>query len=260
MSDPLAVSILAKVTSWYSFEGNLNDSAGPNTITSGIVNPGYQSGIQGGLELKDGARGAQTLATPFMTNNSTHCCIGGWLDYKLLNNATSIISLGYSATGARNEALCVNADAMGNFYAGSYADNSGNVTLASYPGRTGKKSTFQVSAKDANGVIASSNQTVTIQTGTPQTGLFFCIAQLNAGSLQIWGDGILRASATFPGGMNNVRATVVQLGNQFGSSNTPCGLDEVFFCQTANLTADEVAWLYNTGLGRTYAQVLALAS
>lgn len=259
MSDPIAVSILGKVTSWYSFEGNLNDSAGPNNITAGtVVVSGYEPGIRG-TQLKLGSRGAALLANPFSLTRTMSCCIGGWIDYNFMGTVASLVSIGYDFLG-RNEALTLNPDNAGDLLFESWANNS-SETIISYPALTRIKYPVTVAADDSNGVTATSEQVINVNTTSPQAGRFFMVGNLINGVMTMYVDGVLRGSAPLAAGtLRSDPVKYFQVGNQFANSNTPSGLDEMFFCQSAALTSDEIAWLYNNDVGRSYTDVVNAAS
>lgn len=256
MSDPLAVSILSKLTSWYDFDGNLSDALGANNLTIGTSVAGYQPGLNG-QELMANSIGAAALRTPFQLTVASTCCVGGWMDYVGAPTSTTVFSLGYDFN-AHNEALYGNSDSVGNFYAGTWANPSENDQV-SFQGRSFKKYPITVQVADQAPSSASSNQVISINTGSIQNGRYFVVAQWVQGQIRLYFDGVLRGTvqAAIP---RTANVSYFQVGNQFNGSHTPCGLEAVFFCQFNALTDQEVDWLYNADLGRSYAQIVALAS
>lgn len=256
MSDPIAVSILAKLTSWYRFDGDITDAQGTNNITVGTSVAGYAAGIKG-QEIMAGSRGAAALAHPFVLSMTGSLCIGGWLDYNGSPTATSVFSVGYDF-GATNEALYINSDTAGNFSAGSWSASPTQYAVSAQ-GRHAKKYPFTVNVRDQDGNIAISNQVISINTGSMQNGRYFIVAMWVNGLISLYIDGTLAGTvqAASPRGAN---VAYLQIGNQFSSSNTPCGLDECFFCDSAALTQAEINWLYNSDLGRSYGELLAAAA
>lgn len=255
MSDPIAASILSKLTTWYSFDGNLLDAKGSNNLTIGTNVSGYAPGIKG-QEIMAGSRGAAALSHPFVLSMTGSLCIGGWLDYNGSPTETSVFSVGYNFA-ATNEALYINSDTMGNFSAGTWTASPTSYAVSA-PGRTFKKYPFTVNVHDQQGSLATSNQVISINTGTIENGRYFVVATWVNGLISLYIDGTLSGTvqASGPRGTN---VAYIQIGNQFGSSNTPCGLDECFLCDSNALTAQEIDWLYNSDLGRSYAEIVALA-
>lgn len=252
MSDPIATSILSKLTSWYDFDGNLNDAHGTNNLTTGVSVAGYEPGLWG-QQLKAGSRAAGTLANQIPLTMSGSMCVGGWMSYTGSPTATSVFSSSYNVN-PQNEALYANSDVSGNFYAGSWAASPTQYQVSTL-GRNKLKYPLTIKANDSSGLSASSNQVISILTGGVVSGRFFVVSQWVNGVIQIWVDGIAYGTVNATGPrLSNI--TLFQVGNQFASSNTPCGLESVFFCDSHSLTADEVNWLYNDELGRNYAGVV----
>lgn len=259
MSDPIAVSILAKLTSWYSFEGNLNDSKGGNNLSTGAIVAGYGAGKKGQMVLKN-SRAASAIAAPFQLTTDNAIFIGGWVYYDGTADARTLFGLSFDLN-ATNAAFGVGVNAAGAIRANGYVDGS-NLYGVEVPGFTVKTYDLLFQAEDANGNFALSPQTVQIGGNPPANGFYFVLAQFRGQVIEVNLNGqfVGKSTPPMPAPVRSTPVSYFQIGQQFGGSNTNCGLDEVFFGHGQLLNTTEIAWLYNAGAGRSYAEIVGLAA
>lgn len=257
MTDARAVSILNKVSHWWSFDGNLNDQKGTCNLTIGTVVAGYGAGKKGQMLLKN-SRAAGTLPEPFQLTTNNALTIGGWVYYDGTDDARNLFGLTFNF-GASNSAFGAGVNAAGAIRANGFIDGS-TLYGAEAPGFTVKAYPVNVRVTDSKGSSVASPQTILIGGGPATPGFYFVTARFNGTIIEIYLNGVFVAASTPP--MPTPTAVTVknfQVGQQFGSVNTNCGLDEVFFCRSL-LTPSEIDYLYNAGVGRSYAELQALAS
>lgn len=260
MSDATAVSILSKLTSYWSCDGDLTDAHGTNDIGSGLSVLAYEAG-QSGQRLAANARGYCTLAAPITVDGSTALTIGGRFTFGGSSSVSGCIALS-DDFGTTNEVLAVNVNAaLSQWGVSSWANEGSNY--AATTGSVAVEYVLTVQVQDADGTLATSEQTILIDTpGGITTGLSYDVYAVWEGEyLRIYVNGLLRASSTPPRpAPTKTQALYFQIGNQFGTVDNPCASEELLLCEAAALTADEIAWLYNTGAGRTYAGIVAAAA
>lgn len=231
-TDPLATSILAKLTCWWELDeasGNRLDSHGTTTLTvDGTVSTA--TGLRGGSDVAASFAGAGKLQTTSSTEiqvppgGGDHCLFG-WF-YVASNTGQGLMgkwggnssNMEYLARvdsnnvqmlngGSAYRTAAVAAPAAGNwyFYTG-WRDNADGLVRVCYN----------------NGTVAAAPTSSNPSAGSSWLGLGCSSAQTNqqrmTGRLQRWG-----------------------------------------WIKGAYLTSDERNWLYNSGNGRTYAELVAAA-
>lgn len=260
MSDPIAVSILAKLTSYWSCNGDLADAHGSNDIGSGLNGVSYEAG-QSGQRLVTGARGYCTLASPIAIDGSTALTIGGRFTFGGDGSLSGCIALS-DDFNTTNEAMAINVSASESTWsASSWADESNNYFAKSAAADAQYPITVRVTDTFAD--TLSSAQVISISTPEGITeGLSYDVYGVWEGEyLKIYINGALAATSTPPRPTpTKTQALYFQIGNQFGPAGNPCASEELILCDGAALTAAEVEWLYNSGAGRTYAGIVAAAA
>jgi len=249
----LRASIRGKVVSWYPLDGNLNDAAGGNDLDIGTDVAGYAAGKQGQMLLKD-SRVAGLLSNPFPLTTSNALSIGGWIYYDGTAASLNLFGLSFDFD-AKNTAFNMAVTSGGYVHPGSYPNTDDNQYFVETPAFTIRRFPVTVRVTDSAGNKATSDQVIAIGGFPPTTGFYFVVARFIGQTIDVFVNGVLAASSVPP--MPTPRPGLVsyfQIGQQFGSANTNCGLDELFFCQAA-LTEEEILWLYNDGNGRSYFEI-----
>jgi hypothetical protein len=261
VSDPIAVSILAKLTSWYAFDGNANDSHGSNNITE-ATSITYEAGLHG-QQAKKGSYGNHTLGSPIaISATSGLLTIGGWFEYTTAGG-DNIPAFGFAwGPQSGNEAFKIIVNSSGYFYAGIWgADGYGYNINDPLSGAKNYPITVQV--QDSIAQTATSNQLIRITSGGPmQPGRYFVVATWDHGNRALYVDGALVKTEPPPSGPFT-RSSIQWVGigrNYPVGTPTIVGCDECFFASNAVFTAEEVAWIFNGGAGRSYADVVAAAA
>jgi hypothetical protein len=260
MSNPLAVSVLAKFTHYYGLDGNGLDGIGSaNLGTSNFA--GYTTG-KTGQALASGSRGYSTLTNPITIDVNTRMTLGGWFYFSGAFNNTSFLSVGYDFAGANEALYLLAANPSGKWSAGSWA-NSGALYACLDPNAAGQKYDFTVRCLDSLGHAALSPQSITIRAGAGNLpGWYFVVAEWAAADLlklAVNGDFVVDTIPPRPA----PRADTIkyfQIGNQFDSSDTPCKVEDVFFCASAVLTTNELDYLWSSGAGKSLAAIQADAT
>lgn len=259
MSDPIAVSILAKLTSWYPLDSDLNDAHGTNHLATGVTNAGFEIGKLGNM-LSPASKAGCTLAAAIpITNTTGALTIGGWMHYtgSVPAHADFGLSRDFAAT---NEVFSMDSETGA---IGAFGWNSGGATTYSVWSATGTGLAYPVTVRvlDSDGQHATSDQTISIyDPATPlATGWYFAVSTWDNGNMVAYVDGKQTATAAPPATINAASITRFQIGNQFNGNLSVAGLDSIFYCGNAAMTQDEVTWLYNGGSGRSYAAIVAAA-
>ncbi len=102
MSDPIAVSILSKLTSYYDFEGSLADSHGANPLVG--TASGYVSGLVG-QGLKKGSLARATFSGAPISGSAGQFSVGFWGRYEATTNQPYMFGLTTNPALPSNEAL-----------------------------------------------------------------------------------------------------------------------------------------------------------
>lgn len=260
MSDPIAAAILSKLTSYYPMDGNLNDVHGSNPLTADVVSQGYEPG-KSGQRLKGGARARAALTSSVPVDSTTQLCIGGWMVYGGSGDPAGSMSLSFD-TGPFNEVLTVHAaKASAVISAASWA--SAPTLYAADSGALGQSYPVRIRVEDSAGNHAEAARTITIMNagGMQQGYTYFAIAVFDGNEQHIFVDGLLRGSATPPRPpITKPSVSHIQIGNVHNSATTRHALEEVMVCIGSTFNAEEIAWLYNEGMGRTYADIVSAAA
>jgi hypothetical protein len=256
VSDPIAVSILSKLTSWYTFDSTLEDAHGTNDLIafSGVS---YSAGLKS--DQLDSASSADCDLSPAVAAlpNAGQYTVGGWFNFVAGVADRPEFGLAYdSAEGEEAFTIVVSTD--GGFYLQTFiaplTDDPVVDPLAgaiNYPVR--------VSVDDSLGQTAYSDQVIRVATGgTLVPGRYFVVGTWNLGARTLYVDSLAVATAAAPATLKDTQFRKIRVGRDASLSVTD--MDECFVCLSSYLTAAEVAWLYNSGSGRSYAEVVAAAA
>lgn len=260
MSDPIAVSILSKLTSWYTFDTTLADAHGSNDMVAGIVS-GYSAGLKA-QQINAGSRVSHTFSVPpaFSTNGG-YFTIGGWFNYTAGAIAIPEFGLFYPDMTAGAEAFAiVCSPGTGGFYAITWEDAGVTNSVVADPLVGAVNYPVRVSVEDSIGKTATSDQVIRIVSGSGvmEPGRYFVVATWAAGNRILYVDSINVDTNTPPANVKQATLGSIRVGR----SNASCvtDQDECFFSLTSAFTQDEVTWLFNSGNGRSYAEVVAAAA
>jgi hypothetical protein len=262
MSDPIAVSILAKLTSWYPFDGDLTDAHGANDLTGAVV-AGYAAGKVGDYLLA-GSRALDVLASPIaITATTGNLTVGGWFKYTSAVPLVAPFGLTFDpgVVGGSNEMFYIYSQLSdGGFGAFGWLSGGGDIYGVADDDPRAQSYPITVRVTDSDAQTASSNQIIHIaNSGGLTPGWYFVVATWNAGNMTLYVDSTARDTSTPPASVNGSSVTHIQVANAHGATVSDAGLDECFFCDGAAMTQQEVTWLYNFGAGRSYADVVTAA-
>lgn len=260
MSDPIATAILAKLTGWYPFDGNLNDAHGSNSLTES-ASATYEAG-QHGQRVAAGSYAVHTLATPVpITPTSGQFTIGGWFDYVVQSGDTQP-AFGFDfGPFPGTEAFKILIDNGAGIILGGWGTGGlGYNVVDPAPASTYHPVTVQVS--DSAAQSASSDQTIRIvRSGAFAEGTYFVTGTWDAGVRTLYINGMAVASEPAPPSVNKTTMPWITLGRVYSATiGTNVGCDECFFCTGAAMTPQEIAWIYNGGAGRSYGDLVAAAA
>ncbi len=197
MSDPIAVSILSKLTSWYDFEGNLNDSHGPYPLTGSVVS-GYEAG-KVGQSLKRLSRAFAVLPSTPITSTSGKFSIGAWMNFTTTVNDVHSFGLTTNPGVPQNEAIFIDNNGPGsNFYA--FGFTQGSVFWgAADPSTPAIRYPFMVQATDAHGLSSVLDTHIDVSgAGSIPPGWYFVVATFEDGFMRLYVNASLKASASPP--------------------------------------------------------------
>lgn len=260
MSDPIAVSILSKLTGWYPFDGNLTDVHGSNTMTE-VVSATYEVGPHG-QRAAAGSHAVHTLATPVpITPTSGQFTIGGWFDYVVTPGDTQP-AFGFDFGPFSNtEAFKILIDDADGIILGGWGTGGlGYNVVDPSPAATYHPVTFRVT--DSALLTASSDQVIRVaRSGGFAAGNYFIVGTWDAGNRTLYVNSVNVKTEPPPPTVNKDTMPWITLGRVYSTpTGTNVGCDECFFCTDAVLTQEEVTWLYNGGAGRSYADLTAAAA
>lgn len=261
MSDPNAVSVLAKLTSWYPLNSDLVDAHGTNDLGTGVSASYEAGGKVSGNRLAAGSRGACTLASSIaITATTGKMFVGGWVYYtgSVPANAEFGLSQGFLQ---HNERLTIDSSA-GTFSAFGWAGTPPATNVATDPNVAGLDYHFTVRVEDDDGTAATSAQNIVIRDpGAPYAeGWYFVVGQWNLGIVTVYVNGVLAATSAQATTVNGSPVDKFQIGNQYLNANCQGALSHVFFGDGDVLTQAEITYLYNLSVGKSYANVTADAA
>lgn len=255
----IAADILAALTSYYPFDADLNDVHGTNHINTSVTSAGFATGKVGNM-LSPGSRGYCTLASAISHAPTTgSLTVGGWFKYATPGGyGLTEFGLSYSPyNGSQNEAFTIFSTSDGkwgvfgwNASSGTYGAIDPNERKAAYP--------ITVRVQDSTGATATSDQVIRISGsgGAYAAGWFFVVGTWESGIIKLYVDGsLVFTSSAAPASVKAASVPLLQVGNGFLPALTQAGLDGCFFSDHAALTLEQIQWLYNSGLGRTYAEI-----
>jgi len=261
MSDPIAVSILAKLTTWYPFDGDLTDAHGANDLTGAVV-AGYAAGKVDDYLLA-GSRAMVELATAIaVTPTTASLTVGGWFNYTAAVPLVAPFGFTFDPVmGGGNEMYYIYSQLSdGGFGAFGWLSGGSDIYGVADPSPRAQAYPITVRVTDSDAQTASSNQIIHIaDSGGITPGWYFVVATWDEGDMTLYVDSTVRDTAAPPASLNGSSVTHVQIANDFGATVSDAGLDECFFCDGAAMTQEEVTWLYNFGAGRSYADVVTAA-
>lgn len=258
MSDALAASILAKLTSWYDFEGDLTDAHGPYDLTADVLS-GFEAG-KVGQSLKRRARANAALTPTAIASGAGRFSVGGWFLFTQATPSVASFGLTTNTSVPQNEALFLgNNPDNGNFTVFGFSQNA-DVWRVSDPTSATIRYPITVHAVDADGRIAESMQHIDVSNpGGLAQGWYFVVTTFDNGTVKLYLNTELKAIGN-AGSNLKTPITLVQIANHYNSTLADAGLDSCFFSLGSVLTVDEITWLYNTGAGRNYADVVAASA
>ncbi len=258
MSNPHAVAILANLTSWWPFDGSMSDVHGPNTFTTDLTNIAYSAGLSG-QQLSPNARGYATLAAPVpIGTGSGAITIGAWYDYPVTPAAVATIGL-HNGLGSSSEVFATGVDPSGRIGVTGYATDSTTYgVLDSGPPRIPYPITVQ--AQDSLGQIATSDQVIYVDVPSGLSGRFFMVSTYDAGVSKLYLSSELRGSDVPPAAVYHATADLMMIGRSGSPTNSSLGLEDAFLLAGYAMSQAEIAYLWDLGAGKTYAQLTADAA
>lgn len=261
MSNATAVSILAKLSGWYPFDGDLTDVHGSNTLSESVSAAGYNAGIKG-QQVQSGSYAVHTLASPVaITPTTGSLTIGGWFNVGAIATTQPLFGFDFGPyTGT--EAFKIVADQpSGQMYLHTWMSSVvASSVIDPLVGATSHPLTVRV--LDSDGQAATSAQVIRIATGgVIAPGRYFVVGTWINGFRTLYIDGRAVQTATAPATLNKSSIQWITLGRVYSTpAGTNADCDECFFSVNAALTADEVAYLYNQGAAMSHADVVAAAA
>jgi hypothetical protein len=260
MSDPIAVSILSKLTSWYTHDSVTTDAHGSYDLT--IPGAAYSAGLKG-QQLNKNVAGSHVFSSPpSFSAAAGQYTIGGWFNFTSGSSGRPEFGLFYPTMTQGAEAFVIVVHPDGYFYAVTWHDSGVNASVVQDPltGAVNYPVTLQV--EDSAAQTATSEQVIRIVSGgTLQPGRYFVVATWDAGNRALYIDSVLVDTNTPPAAVKQSTLGRIGIGRDAGSTaSTLTDQDECFVCMDAVFAQDEIAWLFNSGAGRSYADVVAAAA
>lgn len=261
MSDANAVAVLASLVSWYPLTSDLTDAHGSNDLVTGASASYEAGGKVGGNRLAAGAIGACTLASPIpITSTSAKLWVGGWIYYtgSTPANAEFGLSLDYNL---HNEQLTIQS-ASGFMEVFGWEAGGATFYNAVDPNVAGLAYNFTVRVEDSLAQVATSPQQIIIRdAGDPLAeGWYFVVGQWNEGICTLYVNGNLVDTGTAAASVRGSPISHFQIGNQFNGAVSQGALSQIFFGSGAVLTQAQIDYLYNSGAGKSYANVTSDAA
>jgi hypothetical protein len=262
MSDANAVSVLSKLVSWHTCNGNLNDSHGTNHLVTGVTASYEAGGKVSGQRLAAGSKAACTIGSSYAITASTgKMFVGGWIYYpgsSVPANGEFGLSLDY----LQNNELCSIDGSSGTFSVFGWQGTPPATNVATDPNVAGLAYDFVVSVQDSLGVTATSPQRIIIRdAGDPYAeGWYFVVGQWDQGIFKLWVSSVLVATGAQATTVKGSPVAKFQIGNQYGGALTQGAQSEVFWGVGDVLTQAEIDYLYNDGNGKSHANVVSDAA
>lgn len=255
------MTILAKLASWWQFDGDLTDSHGTNDFVTGVVEAGYSAG-KTGQKLDIASRARVTLANPVAIGiGSGRFAYGGWINFDAGVSNGYVGGLCFDAATNTPEAFYCGVTLAGQMQVAGWDDAGGlaqNIVSDDGVRKTAYPVTFRI--QDSRGQTASSSQVIRIsEGGTNPAGTYFFVAVWDQGQMKIYMDSVLVGTATATGAVKAATIPLFQLGMHasIGDVLSAAGFEDWFLMDASVPTQAEIDWLYNGGLGREYADLLA---
>jgi hypothetical protein len=262
MSDANAVAVLASLVSWYPLTSDMADAHGSNDLGTGVTASYEAGGKVGGNRLAAGSKGACTLAASIAHTASTgQFYVGGWIYYagaSVPAQAEFGLSTDYLQ---HNESLTIDGSS-GTFSGFGWAGVPPATNVATDPNVAGLAYNFTISVDDSVPVTADSAQQIIIRdSGDPYAeGWYFVVAVWDLGIIRLYVNNNLVATSAQATTIHASPIANFQIGNQYLGALTQGALSQIFFGNGAVLTAAQIAYLYNSGTGKSYANVTADAA
>ncbi len=221
-SDPLALSIATKMVSWWDFDGDLQDAIGGNHLTG---TASFPAGHINQKAVKSSTlRNTAAIGLPAMTDGVGGLSLGGWV----------------------------------------YVDGTGAEDIEARAGSSSSQEAYRLAFRNGNQAhfIAGGSGATTISSSVGAVavgGWHFVVGTADAGTgdLRLYVDGVLVAQGVAPS--SNIRApSFISFGRQNTNVYNALHNDSSFITDEV-LTPEEVAWLYNEGVGRGSVDIPSLA-
>lgn len=249
------MTILANLTSWWAFDGDLTDSHGSNPFISDLTVAGYEAG-KSGQRLQKDSRATLYLAAPIaISTGGGQITEGGWFYYDGVATGTYIGGLARHKAASTQEVMTW-INASGAFRVMGWKDAGINTYGITDPNQRSLLYPVTVQVHDSIGQSATSDQVIRIFGANDHpAGNYFVVSTWNNGTLKLYVNaelvGTLVVSAVY-----NTPIYYMQVG-AVGYGLSACGWEDAFLMDAHCATQAEIDWLYNAGTGRTYADVEA---
>lgn len=264
MSDPNAVSVLAKLKSWYPLTGDMLDAHGPNDLVIGVSASYEAGGKVGGTRLAAGSRGACLIADTIAYSATTgKFFTGGWIYYTGAAPANAEFELALNTGDPWHESLAIDSSGASNtFSAFNWTSTTPVANVAYDPNVSGLAYNFTAEVTDSLGTTAScADQIIIRDAGNPYAeGWYFVIGQWDEGIMTIYVHGKLVDTAAQATTVFGTLITCFQIGDQWSARNSQGAQSQIFYGDGAILTQADIDYLYNDGDGKSHANVVADAA
>lgn len=256
MSTILANSILSKLSAWYTMDGHLSDSHAGRHLISTHATPTYDASGKSNSFLLPGTRANYTLVPgASITPTTGKFTIGGWVNFGTAVASAAEFGFTSSLNGGQSEVLYIKADVDSRVSAMTWIASGVHDLVKPTSGIRYVTYNVKVQVRDALDTIGEANKTLKVAaTGGATPGWVFVVATWDAGTMSIYIDGELAASKVITALKENT-ISHFQVGHNGYYGNTS-GQDELFFSTNSAMTADEIAYIYNLGVGRNYQSVV----
>lgn len=254
MSNPNATAILAGLTSWWAFDGDVTDAHGTNDLTVD-TSAGFEAGLKG-TQWKLGSRGKVDLASTIAFSETTgRFTIGGWVTFA--GGGTDFYVGGLTTSdGTTNEVLYFLVNPSGVISVVGWEDAGSNQYSAIDSGVRRTAYPITVRVEDSGVDSATSDQVIFItEAGNNPPGRYFLVATYDQGAVTLYIDTAAVATDTAADTLHN-SITRFQIGAD-GYGVSSCAVDEWFLLSNTVLTPANITYLYNAGQGKSYAELVA---
>ena len=216
-SGSIAGSIVSKLKLWWTFDNTMTDSVASLTLSPAGT---YSAGMKS--NCVETVR-SSTGATGISGYEASGFSLFGWI---YLTSSSSRILLGFSNNRSGGEVIPI--DHVSGGIGMNYGNSAGFSSIGRIAAANNTWHFFESSWIPGSG--STGTVRASLNNGTPLT------ATKDKGT--------------------EVAHSFFQLGSIYSYTSSGCNLDEVGFCQGA-LTAEEISYLYNSGSGKSYAELLS---